>query len=51
MLEVRELIGLGAGVLLLAGLSVAIINGDKTAKILGSSFNGFGGLIRDATLR
>jgi hypothetical protein len=50
-LEVRELISLGAGILILAGLSMAVINGDKTAKILGTGFSGFGNLVRAATLR
>jgi hypothetical protein len=50
-LEVRELISLGAGILVLAGLSVAIIYGDKTANILGQSTNGFANLVKAATLR
>jgi hypothetical protein len=50
-LEVRELISLGAGVLILAGLSMAIVYGDKTAAILGAGTNGFANLVRAATLR
>jgi hypothetical protein len=50
-LEVREIISLGAGILVLAGLSMAIINGDKTASILGAGTNGFANLVRAATLR
>jgi hypothetical protein len=50
-LEVRELISLGAGILVLAGLSVAVIYGDKTAAILGASTNGFANLVKAATLR
>lgn len=51
MLEVREIISLGAGILVLAGLSVAIVYGDQTAKILGQGTNGFANLVRAATLR
>lgn len=50
-LEVRELISLGAGLLILAGLSIAVVNGDKTAKILGAGTNGFANLIKASTLR
>lgn len=50
-LEVREVVSLAAGVLVLAGLSVAIINGDKTAQVLGVGFTGFGNLVKAATLR
>jgi hypothetical protein len=50
-LEVRELISLGAGILVLAGLSMAIVYGDKTAAILGTGTNGFANLVRAATLR
>jgi hypothetical protein len=50
-LEVREIISLGAGLLILAGLSVAIINGGNTAKILGQGATGFQGLIKAATLQ
>lgn len=50
-MEVREVIGLGASIIFLAGLSVAIINGGQTAKILGAGFDGFSNMIRAATLR
>jgi hypothetical protein len=50
-LEVREIISLGAGLLVLAGLTVAIVNGGQTAKILGTGTNGFANLIKAATLR
>lgn len=50
-MEVREVIGLGAAIIFLAGLSVAIINGDKTAQILGAGTNGFANLIKAATLQ
>jgi hypothetical protein len=50
-LEVREIISLGAGLLILAGLSVAIINGGNTANILGTGATGFANLIKAATLK
>jgi hypothetical protein len=48
---VREILGLGATIVFLAGLSVAIIYGDKTAAVLGAGTNGFANLIRAATLQ
>jgi hypothetical protein len=50
-LEVREIISLGAGLLVLAGLSIAIVNGGQTANILGTGAKGFAELIRAATLK
>lgn len=50
-MTVREVFGLGAAIIFLAGLSVAIINGDKTAQVLGAGTNGFANLIRAATLQ
>jgi hypothetical protein len=50
-LEVREIISLGAGLLVLAGLSIAIVNGGDTAKILSASTDGFAKLIKAATLK
>lgn len=47
--EVRSVIGLLTGVLVLAGLSVAIINGGQTAAILGTFANGFTGMVNAAT--
>jgi hypothetical protein len=43
--------GLLASVVVLAGVSVAIINGDKTAKILGEGSKGFAEILRAATLQ
>lgn len=50
-MQVREIVGLGASIIFLAGLSVAIIYGDKTASILGAGTNGFANLIKAATLQ
>lgn len=46
-----ELIGLGAAIVGLTALSVAIIYGDKTAKVIGAGANGFANVLRAATLR
>lgn len=48
---VTEIIGLGAAVIVLAGISMAIVNGDKTAKVIGTGASGFASIIRAATLR
>lgn len=50
-MNTSELIGLGAAVITLAGISVAIIYGDKTAKIVGAGGSSFAKIIRAATLR
>lgn len=47
----REIIGLGTAVLALAGLSVVIVNGGNTARVLSSIGSSFAGVIRAATLR
>jgi len=48
---VSEIIGVAAAIVVLAGVSVAIINGDKTAKVVGAMGNAFSGSIRAATLQ
>lgn len=45
------LFGIGAAFIGLATFSVAIIYGDKTAKVIGAGSNGFANVIRAATLR
>jgi hypothetical protein len=49
--EVREIVGLFAGIIFLAGVSVAVIYGDRTAQVLGAGTSGFSNMIRAATLR
>lgn len=49
--NVSELIGVMAAIVVLAGVSVAIVNGDKTARVVGSFGNAFTGSIRAATLQ
>lgn len=50
-MNTSEIIGLGAALVALAGFSVAIIYGDKTAKVLGAIGSSFSGSIRAATLQ
>lgn len=50
-MNASEVIGLGAAIVSLAMLSVAIIYGDKTAKVIGAAGSAFSGSIRAATLR
>lgn len=50
-MNTTELIGLGAAVITLAAISVAIIYGDKTAKVIGAGASGFASVIKAATLR
>lgn len=40
-----------ASVVVLATVSVALINGDKTAKVIGAGANGFAAVIKSATLQ
>lgn len=47
----RDVFGLLGAVLVLAGLSVAIVNGSGTAQVLGAAGNSFSTVIRAATLR
>lgn len=44
-----EIIGLAASIVVLAGISVAIINGDKTAKVIGAGGKAFNDSLRTAT--
>jgi hypothetical protein len=50
-MEVREIVGVFVGVLVLAGISVAIVNGGQTAAVIGAGTNGFANLVKAATLR
>lgn len=49
--NVSEIIGVAAAMVVLAGFSVAIINGGQTAKVIGSMGNAFTGSIKAATLQ
>jgi hypothetical protein len=46
---VRELVGVALAVLVLAGISVAIINGGQSAAVLGAAGTSFSDVIRAAT--
>lgn len=45
----KDVIGIGTAVIILAGLSVAILNGGQTASIISASGTAFSGLITSAT--
>jgi hypothetical protein len=46
---VTEIIGLAGAIVVLAGISVAIINGGQTAKVVKSFGDAFSGSIKAAT--
>lgn len=50
-MNTSEIIGVMVAVVSLAGLSVAIIYGDRTAKVIGAGATGFAKVINAATLR
>lgn len=50
-MNMRDLVGLGTAVLVLAGLSMAITRGGDVAKILEATGNSFSTVVRAATLR
>jgi hypothetical protein len=50
-MEVREIVGLGTALIVLAGLSMAIINGQRTAAVADSFSKGFANLISTATFQ
>ncbi len=47
----KEGIGLLTGIVVLAGITFAIANGDKTAQVMTAFGNSFGGLVKAATGR
>lgn len=47
---VTEIIGLLAGIVVLTGVSVAIVNGGQTAAIVGALGNTFNSALRTASL-
>lgn len=49
--NVTEIIGIFASIVVLAGVSVAIIYGANTAKVIGAAGNAFSSSIKAATLR
>jgi hypothetical protein len=50
-MNTSEIIGLAASIVVLAGISVAIVNGGNTAKVIGAIGNAFVESIRAATLQ
>ena len=45
----KDILGIAVGIIVLAGISVAIINGGQTAQVIAASADGFGNLIGRAT--
>ena len=45
----QEIIGLAASIVVLAGFSVAIVNGDKAAKVITAAGNAFTSSLKVAT--
>jgi hypothetical protein len=50
-MEVREIVGLGTALIVLAGLSMAIINGKQTAAVANAFTSGFANLIATSTFQ
>lgn len=50
-MNTSEIFGLAASVVVLATVSVLIVNGGKTAKVIGATGNAFAKSIKAATLR
>lgn len=50
-MAVREIVGIAMALVVLAGVSMAIVNGGQTAKVLGAAGDAFAGSIKAATLR
>lgn len=50
-MEMREVFGLGFGLLVLAGLSMAIVNASRTASVVNSFTKGFADDIATATFQ
>jgi hypothetical protein len=50
-MNTNEIVGLGVAIVSLAALSVAIIYGDRTAKVIGAAGAAFSNSIRAATLQ
>lgn len=48
-MDMTQLFGLAGAVVVLAGLTVVIVNGGNTAKVIGSTASGFADVIRAAT--
>lgn len=50
-MDVTQGFGLLGAVVVLAGISIAIVNGGNTAKIIGAGTSGFADILRAATLQ
>jgi hypothetical protein len=50
-MEVREIVGVAMGLIALAALSMAIVNGQRTAAVAGAFATGFADDIKAATFQ
>lgn len=50
-MELREVAGIAMGLIVLAGLSMAIVNGQRTAAVAGAFADGFATDIKAATFQ
>ena len=50
-MEIREIAGIAMGLLVLAGLSMAIVNGGRTASVVQAFTDGFASDIKAATFQ
>jgi len=50
-MEMREVFGLGFALIVLAGVSMAIVNGGRTAQVAQAFTGGFDNLIKTATFQ
>lgn len=48
-MKAEQIIGIFASIVVLAGISVAIVNGGKTAQVIGAAGNAFSSSLRVAT--
>jgi hypothetical protein len=50
-MEVREIVGVAMGLIVLAGISMAIVNGQRTAAVANAFATGFADDIKAATFQ
>jgi len=50
-MDLTQGIGVVGAIVVLAGISIAIVNGGNTAKIIGAGTSGFADVLRAATLQ
>lgn len=50
-MKLNELASIAIGFIVLAGLTVTVVNGGNSAKVIGAGANGFANIIKASTLR